>query len=83
MMHSAATGRIDKRTLTNEQRAAMGLPLRGRKGGHGNTGPRYARAAPIVKTHDTSPAERLVKMLTEQVRRFDCLVAEDRRIQPL
>lgn len=75
-------GTVDKRTLTNVQRAAMGLPLKGRKVGGRPTGPHIEKAEKIEKPA-TPPEVRLVKMLTEQVGRFDRLVAQDKAQQTL
>jgi hypothetical protein len=54
--------KIDKRKLTNVQRAAMGLPLRGLAG---NPGKREQAVNPIVKMFDTSPEVRLAEQLRD------------------
>jgi hypothetical protein len=48
-----------------------------------NRGPYHDKKPERAVKPEIPPEVRLVKMLTEQVRRFDRLVAEDRRIQPL
>lgn len=65
MMHSPATGRIDLRTLTNVERASMGLPLKGnKKGTHRSLGPYQKPREKIIKPE--IPAEvRLAEQLRE------------------